>query len=69
MFDSENPSKYYKKNIKKENLKAYLQALEYIKNDISQYCISRGANYLFASTSENIDKIILHNAIKKEIVK
>mgnify|MGYP003289396539 CR=1 FL=1 len=69
LFDSENPSRYYKKNIRKENLKAYLEALEYIKNDIYSYCTSRGANYLFASTEENIDRIILHNAIKKEIVK
>ena len=69
LFDSESPSKYYKKNIRKENLKAYMEALEYIKNDIYSYCTSRGANYMFTSTSESIDKIILNNAIKKEIVK
>lgn len=68
-YDSENNSKMYKKNIKREQLIAYNKALDFIKEDIRYYCSSRGANYLFVSTSENVDKIILNDAIKKEIVK
>ena len=68
-FDSEDNKRTYKKNIKKEHIKAYTMALEYIKNEINSYCTSRGANYMFVSTKESVDRIILHEAIKKEIVK
>lgn len=69
LYDSENSSKFYKKNIRKDQLIAYQKALEYIKNDIEYYCKSRGANYMFVSTNEDVDKVILNDAIKKEIVK
>lgn len=69
LYDSENSGRYFKKNIRKDNLKAYGEALEYIKNDINYFCTSRGANYMFVSTSQDIDKVILHEAVKKEIVK
>lgn len=69
LYDVENNTRYYKKNIRKDNIKAYNMALEYLKNDISYFCASREANYMFVSTNETIDKIILHEAIKKEIVK
>ena len=65
----EEKKKMDKKNIKKEHIKAYTMALEYIKNEINSYCTSRGANYMFVSTKESVDRIILHEAIKKEIVK
>ena len=68
-YDSEDNKRTYKKNIKKEHIKAYTMALEYIKNEINSYCTSRGANYMFVSTKESVDRIILHEAIKKEIVK
>lgn len=69
LYDSENSKRFYKKNIRKDNLIAYEKALNSIKEDISYYCSSRGAHYLFASTGEKIDKIILNDAVKKEIVK
>lgn len=69
LYDIENKKNFYKKNIRKENLRAYQQALNYIKEDISSYCNSRQANYLFVSTKDSVEKIIINNAIKKEIVK
>lgn len=69
LYDSESTSRFYKKNIKKEHLKAYEKALDFIKNDMEYFCRSREANYLFVSSSEKIDHIILNEAIKKEIVK
>ena len=69
LYDVENSNKMYKKNIKKEHLKAYKMALDYIRNDIESFCNSRQANYLFASTSDSINKLILNDSIKKEIVK
>ena len=69
LYDSENSGRYFKKNIRKDNLKAYEEALKYIKDDINYFCTSRGANYMFVSTSQDIDKVILHEAVKKEIVK
>ncbi len=69
LYDSESSSRFYKRNIKKEHLKAYDQALEYLKNDIRYFCNSREANYMFVSCNEKIDHIILNEAVKKEIVK
>ena len=69
LYDSESSSRFYKKNIRRENIKAYEEALEFIKKDINYFCTSRGANYLFVSTSESVDRVILHEAVKKEIVK
>lgn len=69
LYDTENTARFYKKNIKREQLKAYDLALHYIQDEIAHFCISRGANYLFVSTKESIDRIILHDAVKREIVK
>lgn len=69
LFDAENTARFYKKNIKREHLKAYDMALHSIKDEISHFCTSRGAHYLFASTGEKIDRLILHEAVQKEIVK
>lgn len=69
LYDSENHTKYYKKNIKKENLKAYEKALQYVKNEIQSFCNSREINYMFVSTATSVDRVILNDAIKKEIVK
>lgn len=69
LYDCENKNNFYKENIKKENLKAYELALNEIKSNIESFCISRNASYLFVATSKNIDKVILDEAIKKEIIK
>ena len=69
LYDSEDSKRIFKKNITKDTLKAYAKALEFIKKDILDYCISREANYLFIDSSESLSDIILNKAIQKEIIR
>lgn len=69
LYDSENSNKLFKRNITKERIKAYHMALEYIKKQLSDFCLSRGANYLFVSSSDSLDDIIINKAIQKEVIK
>ena len=43
-FDSENTSKFYRKNINREIAQAYKRALEYATGRIADLCAARGAN-------------------------
>ena len=58
LFDSEDISKIYKKNIDRDIIKAYRAALEYATGRIRDYCMSRGANYLLVSAEDNIAEVL-----------
>jgi hypothetical protein len=67
-IDSENNSSY-KKNITKDVLKAYHQALNQVTQRIQKFCASREALYMLASSSARLDHIFLNEGIKKEVIK
>ena len=58
LFDSEDITKIYKKNIDRDIIKAYRAALEYATGRIREYCMSRGASYLLVSAEDNIAEIL-----------
>ena len=58
LFDSEDISKIYKKNIDRDIIKAYRAALEYATCRIRDYCMSRGANYLLVSAEDSIAEVL-----------
>ena len=58
LFDSEDISKIYKKNIDRDIIKAYRAALEYATGRIRDYCMSRGASYLLVSAEDNIAEVL-----------
>ena len=58
LFDSEDISKIYKKNIDRDIIKAYRAALEYATSRIREYCMSRGASYLLVSAEDNIAEVL-----------
>ena len=68
-FDSENPQKYYRKNINKEIIQAYMAALEYVKERISGYCRARGAEYMLISSEDSLNKIFYDNLMNLGVVK
>ena len=47
------------KNINKNVMKAYYEALNYITNRIKNYCHSRNANYLLVPSDMAISEIFL----------
>ena len=69
LYDSEDITKTYRKNIKKEIMKAYRQALEYATGRISDLCASRGASYLLASSEDSMGDIFFGKLVEKEVLK
>lgn len=68
-FDSENTSRFYRKNINREIAQAYKRALEYSTGRIRDLCLSRGAEYALVSAEEPInsvffEKLVLTGALK-----
>ncbi len=58
LFDSEDSDKTYKKNIDRDIIKAYREAVEYATGRIRNYCHARGANYLLTSADDDIIEVI-----------
>ena len=56
-FDSENTSRFYRKNINREIAQAYKRALEYATGRISDYCAARGADYMLVSAEDSLNDI------------
>ena len=58
-YDSENIDNQYRKNINKDIIKAYNNALEWTINRIKNYCNSRNANYLLVQSDKKVSEIFL----------
>ncbi len=58
-YDSEDGNRQYRKNINKDIITAYNEALEYIIKRITNYCNSRNANYLMFQSDKSISEIFL----------
>ena len=68
LYDSENVEKTYRKNIKKEIMRAYRLALEYATKRIDELCASRGASYLLASSEDQLGDIFFGKMIEREVI-
>lgn len=68
-FDSENPDKYYRKNISKEIINAYKRALEYATGRLRDLCLSRGGQYLLVSSAESMQEIFFDKMINLGVMK
>lgn len=69
LYDSENVEKTYRKNIKKDVMRAYREALEYVTSRIENVCASRGAGYLLASSEDQMGEIFFGRLIEREVLK
>lgn len=68
-FDSEDSGKYYRKNITREIIKAYRQALDYATGRIRGYCAARGADYMLVCAEDPINKIFFENLVNEGVLK
>lgn len=68
-FDSENPARYYRKDIDREIAKAYKRALEYATSRIRDYCNARGADYLLASAEDSAQDILFEKLVHMGVFK
>ena len=69
LFDSEVPSKTYKKNIDRDIAKAYKLALQYVIDRVRSLCESRGANYVFVDAEASLGEIFFEELVNMEVLK
>lgn len=69
LFDSENPSNFFRKKIDKDRVNAYKEALKYITNRIKNYCESRGGHYLLAPAYKKLFDIFFGDLVDLEVLK
>lgn len=68
-YDSEDIEKQYRKNINKEIINAYNEALSYICNKIKNYCNSREANYLLIRSDKSVSEVFLKQLPEMGVLK
>ena len=69
LFDSEDSGKYYRKNITREIVKAYRQALDYVTGRIRGYCAARGADYMLVCAEDPMNKIFFEDLVNEGVIK
>lgn len=69
MFDSENLSNEYRKNINRDVLNAYKQAVEYITKSLEDLASSRNATYVLCEENRSINDIFLNILAEKGVIK
>ena len=68
-YDSESPSKFYRKNINKDILQAYKLAVEYATGRVRDVCHSRGVDYALVSSDEKLEQIFFEKLTVAGVVK
>ncbi len=68
-FDSENASRFYRKDVDKEIIRAYKAAVEYVQSRIRNYCNARGADYLLISAEDSANEIFFNKFVSMGVFK
>jgi uncharacterized protein (DUF58 family) len=69
LFDSEDAKRYYRKNIDREIIKAYREALKYATGRIESYCAARGAYYMQIGAEDSFGDIFFGKMINIGVLK
>lgn len=56
-YDSENERKSYRKNINRDIIKAYREAVFYVTDRLHNYCAARGAQYMLVEDDMPLERI------------
>ena len=68
-YDSEDVNKTYRKNINRDIIHAYNEALEYTVNRIKNYCNSRNASYMLVQSDKSVSEIFLKDLPEMGVLK
>ena len=68
-YDSENQSRSYRKNINKDIIRAYREAVKYVQDRIRDYCNARGAEYILMRDDKPINEVFFEQLAQAEVVK
>lgn len=69
LFDSEDGSKFYRKNIDKEIIRAYKAALQYVQDRIRDYCAAREADYMLVAADQSMGEIFFDKLMRLGVIK
>ena len=68
-YDSENTHRFYRRHITKEIVQAYYEALHFITSRVSDYCYSRGGEYLLISAEDSLNGVFFDKLMSMGVVK
>ena len=69
LFDSEDAEKSYRKNIDREVMAAYREALAYVTARVREACIARGADYMLAPDTDSMAKLFFGDMVDMGVLK
>ena len=69
LFDSEDQSRYFRKKIDGDVIRAYKEALKYVTDRIRLYCESRSARYLLVPAYATLADVFFGRLADLEVVK
>lgn len=68
-YDSEQPTKSYRKNINRDIIRAYREAVQYVQDRIRNYCNARGAEYILVRDDKPLDEIFFEQLTQLGVMK
>ena len=69
LYDSEAQTRFFRKKIDQNVVRAYKEALKYVTERIRRHCLSRGAHYLFTPSYATLSEIFFESLTDMEVVK
>lgn len=69
LFDCEDTTKTFRKNINKDIINAYKRALEYVTSRIKNYCNARNADYLLVSDDASVQEVFFETLTDIGVIK
>ena len=69
LFDSEDQSKFYRKKIDQDVVRAYKDALQYVTDRIRLYCESRGGQYILVPAYMELAELFLDKFVNMGVIK
>ncbi len=62
-YDSENEKHSYRKNINKDIIRAYREAVRYVQDRLQGYCAARGAQYTLACAEKPVEEFVFEKLV------
>ena len=69
LFDSEVPSKFFRKKIDQDIINAYKEALKYVTDRIRNYCESRGGQYMLMPAYMELSELFFDKFVNMGVLK
>ena len=68
-YDSEDAGRMYRKNINRDIIKAYREAVQYVQDRIRNYCNARGAEYVLVRDDKPLDGLFFEQLTQLGVMK